>query len=323
MQKVNLYHTDLVLSNICYGTGNFGDTLDKSQAFGNLDCFVEMGGNFIDTANVYCKWLPGTGNSSEQFIGEWLRNRGAYQNVVIATKGGHYDFEKPDISRVNKEEIKRDLEESLRTLGLDCIDFYWLHRDDESKEVGEILEFMEELVKEGKIRFYGASNFKMSRLEEARVYAEKNNIKGFSAVSNQWSMASVNKGFNLNADKSLVMMDQQYYEWHEKHRMPMIPYSASAHGFFSKLERGTLSEDMKKAYLNERNQKLFALLKEASREYGVSLYCLTQAYFFCHEFQVFPVAAVSRPEQLKDFDAASELVLDKDWIDQFKKSEVE
>lgn len=322
MQRVKLQHTDLMLSNICYGTGNFGDTLDKSRAFGNLDCFVEMGGNFIDTANVYCKWLKGQGNSSERYIGQWLKERGAYKDVVIATKGGHYDFENPDISRVNKQEITKDLEESLRTLGLECIDFYWLHRDDETKAIEEVIDVMEEFVQQGKIRYYGASNYKLYRMEEARVYAKEKGIQGFSAVSNQWSMASVNRGANLNQDASLVMMDQTYYEWHKKYGMPMIPYSASAHGYFSKMQKNAISEELQKAYLNKRNEQLYRVLCEASKEYGVSLYCLTQAYFFCHGFQVFPVASVSKPEQLKDFDIASELILEQTWLNEFLKSEV-
>ena len=151
MRYVNLKDTDLKLSNICFGTGNFGAGVEKETAFALLDEFVRLGGNFIDTANVYCRCVQGNGNSAERFLGEWLKSRGAYQDVVIATKGAHYDMEKPEISRVTEDAIRFDVEESMQTMGLDVLDFYWLHRDDEKKPVEEIIDILEALKKEGKI----------------------------------------------------------------------------------------------------------------------------------------------------------------------------
>lgn len=135
MKYVNLKDTDLKLSNICLGTANFGTSLNEEMAFSLLDEFVRQGGNFIDTANVYCRWVPGNGNSSERFLGNWLKSRGAYNDVVIATKGAHYDMAHPEISRVTEEAIRFDIEESSQTMGLDVLDFYWLHRDDENKPI--------------------------------------------------------------------------------------------------------------------------------------------------------------------------------------------
>ena len=106
MERVLLKGTDLELSNICLGTGSFGEKITKEQAYQILDAYVEAGGNFIDSANVYCKWVDGLGNSSEQYIGSWLRERHAYQKVVVATKGGHYDFRDPSRSRVSEEAIR-------------------------------------------------------------------------------------------------------------------------------------------------------------------------------------------------------------------------
>ena len=153
MKKLILKETDLELSNVCLGTANFGEKLTKEQAYEVLDTYVAAGGNFIDSANVYCKWIEELGNCSEQYLGSWLRDRKAYNKIVIATKGGHYDFKAPEISRVREETIRADLEESLQTLGVDHIDFYWLHRDDESVDITEIVDIMETLVKEGKIRY--------------------------------------------------------------------------------------------------------------------------------------------------------------------------
>ena len=151
MKYIQLNDTDLNVSRICLGTEGFGDKTDQEKSFEILDDFVRAGGNFIDTANVYCKWLEGHGNCSEQIIGKWLKDRGAEGKVIVATKGAHYSFEDPGRSRVNREDIRADLDESLRTLGTEVIDFYWLHRDDPEKPVEEIVDILEELKKDGTI----------------------------------------------------------------------------------------------------------------------------------------------------------------------------
>ena len=318
MKKLILKGTDLELSNVCLGTANFGEKLTKEQAYEVLDTYVAAGGNFIDSANVYCKWIEELGNCSEQYLGSWLGDRKAYNKVVIATKGGHYDFKAPEISRVREETIRADLEESLQTLGVDHIDFYWLHRDDESVDITEIVDIMETLVKEGKIRYYGASNYKQYRIEQAVSYAEEKGFQGFTAVSNQWSMARVNPGGNMNQDPSLVLMDSDYYQWHKRSKMPIIPFSSSAHGFFDKLDRKLkMAEDMKRAYMNQDNLEMYQTLCKLRKETGVSLYALSIAWLTNQPFQTLPVAAVSRPEQLDDFVVASSLKLEKDVIEKY------
>lgn len=136
MKYMQLNNTDLNISPICLGTAGFGDKSDLEKSFEILNAFVRAGGNFIDTANVYCKWLKGHGNCSEQIIGKWLKESGMQGKVIVATKGAHYSFEDPGRSRVNKEDIRMDLDESCRTLGKDEMDFYWLHRDDPEKPAG-------------------------------------------------------------------------------------------------------------------------------------------------------------------------------------------
>ncbi|MCP1102999.1 aryl-alcohol dehydrogenase-like predicted oxidoreductase [Aequitasia blattaphilus] len=313
MKRVILQNTDLELSNVCYGTGNFGEKLSEEESFAVLDAFVLAGGNFIDTANVYCKWVPGLSNCSEQYIGKWLKERNAYHKVVIATKGGHYDFNAPGISRVNKKGILEDLEESLTSLGLDHIDFYWLHRDDENKPIGEIIDIMEDLKSKGKIRYYGASNYSLERMKEAKAYAKEKGIQGFSAVSNQWSMAKVNPGSNLNSDKSLVLMNEDYYQWHKESKMPIIPYSSSGNGYFQKRDKGiAMTEKLRDAYDNEINDENFKKLKELSKEKNESVFSLSIAWLLNQPFQVFPIVSVSKLEQLPDFIRASEIEMPKE-----------
>jgi aryl-alcohol dehydrogenase-like predicted oxidoreductase len=312
MRRLTLRGTDIELSAVCLGAAGFGVKLTEERAFEILDAFTEAGGNFIDTANVYCRWVPGKANCSEEIIGRWLKSRNAYKTVIIATKGGHYDFNSPKIPRISKQEIKKDLDDSLKTLGLDNIDFYWLHRDDEAKPIEEIIDIMEGFVKEGKVRYYGASNYKLERMKAAKAYADGNGIQGFSAVSNQWSLASVNPGANINPDPTLAFMTEEYYQWHRETLTPMIPYSSTAFGFFEKLalaggDPSKLSEDMKRTYANERNLRIYKELVRLSKEQGVSVHALSLACLAKQLFDVIPVNSVRNLEQLKGIIQAGEL----------------
>jgi len=318
--------TGLELSTVCLGCGNFGEKLSREDAFEILDAYTAAGGNFLDTANVYCRWIPGMGNCSESMIGQWLRTRKAYDAVVVATKGGHYDFAAPSVSRVNRQAVARDLEESLKTLGLERIDLYWLHRDNPLVPVEEIVDFMDDFVKAGRIRYYGASNFTRERLEAARVYSRKKGTAGFSAVSNQWSLAVPNASGALNPDPTLVSMDRGFYSWHTANNVPIVPYSSTASGFFEKLFRSEavvrdgvlispeagldMPDGLKKAYLNRQNLLTYEKLLTLHRQYQVSLYTLSLACLIQQPFPVFPVSSVRNTAQLQGLAAAGSFVPD-------------
>lgn len=326
MKYITLKNTDLHLSNLCFGTAGFGEKLDREQAFALLDAFVRRGGNFIDTANVYCRWIPGAGNCSERILGEWLKSRGAARDVVIATKGAHYDVNDPGkTSRVNEAYIRADLEESLRTLGLDTLDFYWLHRDDPARPVEEIVDILEKLCAEGKIRYYGLSNYSTKRLEKAKEYLKSAGKHGPYAVSNQWSLAGINPGKNTNPDPTLVEFSAGEYEWHKETGVPVIPFSSTAMGFFEKLKRagvvvkdgrlisrgdeGTIPSALWEAYWNEENLRIYENLLALQKETGHSLQALSAAYLMNQPFQVIPIGSARTEAQLSGFLEASEIVL--------------
>ncbi len=320
MRLIKLGNTNLELSNVCLGGGGFGVKLTEGQAFEIMDAFASAGGNFIDTANVYCKWVPGVFNCSEEIIGKWLKSRNAYGKAVIATKGGHYNFDAPQISRVNRREIQKDMDESLKTLGLDRIDLYWLHRDDETKSIAEIIDMMEGFVREGKVRYYGASNYRLERMKAALAYAREQDVQGFSAVSNQWSLASVNPGHNINSDSTLVFMTEEYRRWHKETKTPSIPYSSTAFGFFEKLRRAggdetKLPDNMRSAYVNSRNLRVYKELLEQSERLGVSVHALSLAALINQHFDVIPVNSVRSVEQLRGIIQASETALEVDIIE--------
>lgn len=301
-----LKRTDLKVSAVCMGTGNFGEKLQEKEARYLLDTFADAGGNFIDTANVYCRWIQGNGNTSEQIIGKWLKESGRKSEVIIATKGGHYDFKAPEVSRVRKEEIRKDLEESLSTLGLDTIPLYYLHRDDSSISIDEILGWMEEFVAKGLIRYYAASNFTKERMMQAELYRIQNNWQGFCALSNQWSYAKRNLCDQTDLDPTLVIMQEEEIEWMKHAGLSLIPYTSTAQGFFEKLDKDTLTETMKRAYLNEENLKKYEDLKNERLLTGISLYQLSIKKLMEQPFQVIPLGSFRNVEQLKEFIAVAD-----------------
>lgn len=315
MRYQTIKNTDLNLSCVCLGGAGFGNTLDEESSFELLDAFIDGGGNFIDTANVYCRWVPGLDNCSERVLGRWLKSRNAYDNVTIATKGAHYRIGDPGRApRLSENDIRTDIEDSLRTLGIETIDFYWLHRDDPDKPIEEIADILEELKKEGKLRYYGFSNFKISRAEEARAYLEKKGLHGPYAISNQWSMASINKESNINPDPTLVVFDDDEYKWHAETGIPAIPFSASALGFFDKLHRfgENIPPHLRAAYWNEDNISKYKMLLKISNETGYSIHSLSIAWLIARKsyssFNVFPVCGASNINQLKDIIEAGNIV---------------
>lgn len=143
------------------------------------------------------------------------------------------------ISRLSREEISEDVEGSLRRLQVDTIDLYWPHRDDRNRDVGEIMEALNNLVKEGKIRYFGCSNWTTDRIQEAQLYAGSNGLQAFSANQPMWSLASVD--LSKSEDPTLVVMDENMYKMHSDTGLTSIPYSSQAQGLFTKLDEGRLS----------------------------------------------------------------------------------
>src|SRR5258708_9428063 len=157
-------------------------------------------------------------------------------------------------ARLSRAEIAHDVDESLEFLQTDSIDLYWLHRDDSAIPVGDILGSLNEQVAAGKIRYFGCSNWKISRIQAAVDYAASKNIQGFSANQPMWSLATPN--LDQLSDKTLVAMDSDATAFHGRTGMAVIPYTSQAQGFFTKLAasgRAGLSASVSKAYYNETN----------------------------------------------------------------------
>ncbi len=166
--KREIGRSGIMITPLMLGSNVFGWTADEAASFAILDAFVDQGGNAIDTADVYSAWVPGhQGGESERVLGAWLKASGKRNNVVIGTKVGMW----PKRLGIKRQNIIEACEDSLHRLGIETIDLYWLHRDDEATDPAEYAEALDALVKAGKIRAFGASNFKPARFADSMVAA--------------------------------------------------------------------------------------------------------------------------------------------------------
>ena len=293
--------TSLEPSCLCLGTGNYGSGIELQAAFTQMDVFCATGGNFLDTAKVYGDWVPGTQSLSEKVIGEWMKARKNRTTILLATKGAHHNLDTPDVRRVTAEDIKADVEASLEHFKTDYIDLYWLHRDDPSRPIAELVEALEAQVKAGKIRYYGASNWRVDRLREAQAFSQSAGMQGFCGVQNCWSLAHINlEGL---FDPTMAVMDQALWQYHAAQQLAAIPYTSQASGIFQKLAAGKremLPAGARKMFLNPETERRLSRAMIMSRETGLSLTQIVLGYLLSQPFPTIPVFSASNPEQLED-----------------------
>ena len=176
MEYRTLGRSALQVSPLCFGGNVFGWTADERTSFSLLDAWVEAGFNFVDTADVYSRWAPGhTGGESESVIGRWLKQGGRRDRVLIATKVGMDKGLAPAW-------IREAVEASLRRLNVDCIDLYQAHKDDEATPLEATLECFASLIKEGKVRAIGASNYSAPRLAQALATSQRLGLPRYQSL---------------------------------------------------------------------------------------------------------------------------------------------
>lgn len=280
---------------LALGTAPFGTGIPRDTAFAILDAFTDLGGDLIDTAAVYGMGV------SEQTLGEWMKLRGSRNRVIISTKGGHPSL--PDWSRrITEADIRADMEDSLRYLGTDHVDIYFLHRDDESKPVEAIMPILDTLVREGKTRLIGASNWTVARIDEANAFARENGMAEFSVSQIFHNAAIINKEGVY--DPTLVAMDATEHEGYAENGIPVMAYTAQAQGLFSHIrDRGYegLSDSMVRTYLNPATRKRAERVLAVSAETGLSPTAVSLAYLLRdREVKTLPILGISRVERLAE-----------------------
>ena len=295
METIRLHGTDLTVSRLSMGTVNFGAALNQQQVNAHLDAFTAHGGNLIDTAHVYCNWLPGESSCSEKAIGRWLKER-RREDVILCTKGGHFDLSTPEISRVTPENLRQDLEESLRCLHTDYIDLYMLHRDNPALPVEVIMDCLSAFVAEGKVRYLACSNWSAARTAQANAYATAQGQPCFVVNELMWSMAQINRD-TLPAD--YVIMDEPMMTLGEETGLNFMAFTALAKGYFTRRWRGDpLPEGIRRTYDNPGNDHLFRQLQSLGSAAEVTRETLR--YFARQSVTAVPIVSCSGMAQLEE-----------------------
>lgn len=316
MQKFLLPGTDLLVSALCLGTAEIGVKLTESETFALLDRWLELGGNFIDTARIYSDWIPGEKGRSERILGDWMAARGNRDQVVLATKGGHPPLSDLRVGRCSAQDLRQDLEASLQALRTEHIDLYWLHRDDLDRPVEEIMETLHGFVAEGKVRYLGASNWTAERIRAANRYAAKQGREPFRATQQLWSLGS-RWMRPFPPEWRLVPFDVEQERLHMEVSLTAVPYSCQAGGFFSKVLEGeerTRAKALESNYGTSNNLRVAELVRTLATRRQTSVGSLVLSYLFAFPFPVVPIIGCSRVEQLEAAVIASVYtMLPEDW----------
>ena len=312
MRYINLNGNgiDINVSKLAMGTDKLALSLTDTEFFYLLDIFTDAGGNFIDTARVY------SGGKSEDAIGRWLKKTGKRSNIVLSSKGCHPPIDNMSQSRLSKKDMEFDLNFSLKALKTDCIDIYWLHRDDPSRTVDEIVETINTFIKEGKIRMAGCSNWYSDRIEKANKYAAQKSLCGFSSSQIQWSLAHTRE--DIYQDYGIVIMDGKEYEYYVNRSMPIFVYAPQAQGFFPKVAMGgleVLSEKTRKRFGSEVNLKRLEAVKAFAVNHGISLSAASLIYITCNRLSAVPIIGSRTPMQLRESLEAADVIITADEAD--------
>lgn len=301
----SLFGTELEPFPICLGSVYFGTEISKEQSFAVLDAFLEAGGNFVDTAHIYAAWLEGGVGTSERTIGEWIRTRGVRDQIILGTKGAHPPMDaKVKIGRCAREQIDQDLDESLDRLGLDTIDIYWLHFDEPERPVGEIIESLADFREDGRIKSYGASNWKGERIQAANAYAQEHGLPPFVASQPFWNFASDPP--DTVPDAEALCSDDPTRRSAAVSAIPLVPYSSQANGFFGaanvKWARAGFEGEAPTAakYDSPRNRQRLLRAIELGEKKGATANQIGLGYLMSHPFPVYPIVGTGNPEHLRD-----------------------
>lgn len=307
MMKRKLGKSGLDVAPLAFGGNVFGWTVDEATSFALLDAFVACGFNLIDTANSYSRWVPGNkGGESETIIGNWLRQRpGARARVLIATKVGSEMG--PGESGLSQAYIVAEVERSLRRLNTDYIDLYQSHRDDPKTPVEQTLEAYAQLVRQGKVRVIGASNFTAARLSAALKASATRDLPRYESLQPEYNLYSRDE------------FEGELAELCRKEQIGVIPYFSLASGFltgkyrseadFGKSPRGQRMRSM----LNARGRRILAALDKVGREASATPAQVSLAWLLARGVTA-PIASATSVEQLNELTRGATLELTRDAV---------
>ena len=313
MRKRMLGDTGQEVPVIALGGNVFGWTVGETEAFQLLDHAVDLGLNFIDTADVYARWAPGNrGGESETILGKWFARSGKRDRVILATKVG---LEMGEGKKgLSAKYIQQAAEDSLRRLQSSHIDVYFSHRDDPETPFEETLGAYQRLIEQGKVRFIGASNYKGARLREALETSRRNNLPRYQLLQPLYNLLE-----REEYETDLLPVVAEY-------GLGVTPYFALASGFLTGKYRK--QEDLKgkargravEKYLNPRGLAVLDALESVARERNTTPAAAALAWLSAQPGITSPIASATNTRQVGDLVEAANLELDRDSIEKLSNA---
>ena len=305
MEKRRLGNSDLMIAPLMFGGNVFGWTADEKASFDILDAFVDAGFNAIDTADVYSLWVPGhQGGESETVLGKWFAARGRRDQVMLATKVGMLAVD-GDKGGLSKAHIEKAVEASLKRLQTDYIDLYFAHRDDEATPLEETLEAFAALMKAGKVRALGASNYTAARLAEALAVSKKHGLPRYEVLQPLYNLYD------------RAAFEDELEAVCTKNEIGVVPYYALASGFLSGKYRSEVDakksprgQMVVKKYLDDRGRKILTALDSVAARLKATPAQVAIAWMVAKPAITAPIASATSVAQLNDILAAVRLKLD-------------
>ena len=301
-----LGRTGLKVAALCLGGNTFGWTTDQQASEAVLDAYLDHGGNFIDTADVYSRWVPGnTGGESEAALGTWMSARKNRARAIIATKVMGPMGPGPNDTGLSRVHIMEGVEASLRRLQTDYIDLYQAHWDDRDTPLDETLRAFDDLVRQGKVRYIGASNYVAWRLTRALWESDKRGLVRYESIQPKYNLVIRDE---YERELEPLCLEQQ---------IAVIPYSSLASGFLSGKYRAgqdlpstARASGVQKNYMNDRGFAVMAAVEKVASKVGATPAQVALSWMVHRPSITAPIASATSVAQLKELVGAVELKLD-------------
>lgn len=302
-----LGRSGLATPRLVLGGNVFGWTACGEEAFRILDRFVEAGGTMIDTADVYSAWVPGhQGGESETLIGEWLKRRGSQGGVLIASKVGM--LHRHGGGKLEPWRIEKAAEASLKRLGVETIDLYYAHQDDPETPMEQVIEAFDRLVKAGKVRALGASNFSAERLARALSLASEMGMSRYEVLQNEFHLLERGK---LEGELQRLCLAED---------IAVLPFYGLASGYLTGKYRSeadyckSIRGDRMAKYLEGRGPAVLDVLDEIASETGATQAQIALAWVAAQPAVAAPIASARTPDQLEELLGAMALDLGPSYL---------
>jgi aryl-alcohol dehydrogenase-like predicted oxidoreductase len=316
MQLRQLGRSGLKIAPLMLGGNTFGWTTDEAASFAVLDAYVEGGGNAIDTADSYSRWVPGNrGGESEAIIGKWLRARGNRHDVVVATKVASRMGDRPHEAGLSRRWIMQEVEASLGRLQSDYIDLYQAHQDDRETPLEETLRAFDDLVRQGKVRYVGASNHAAYRLTRTLWESDRRGFVRYESVQPKYNLVD-----RADYERELEPLCREL-------QVGVVTYSSLASGFLSgkyrsgqPLPQSKRAGGVERGYFNARGWRALEAVEAVARRLGATPSQVALAWIVQRPGITAPIASATSPEQARELLGAVELQLDDEATKQLDEA---